>query len=97
MRLDPSTTKDFLTIWQGSESLAAVAARCGQSKATVSARAARLRRKYPGLKTFRRQGPELELPTPDAAAKLVLFSEKGLAGAEAELGITADDGADWDE
>jgi hypothetical protein len=84
--LDPAKVEDFLTIWQGSASLAEVAKRCGQSKATVSARAARLRKAYPAIKLYRSKA-KLEVPDPEAAAAKLEVADYGLAGAEARLGL----------
>jgi len=91
------TAQEFVTIWQGSASLAEVCERTGYSASYASQRASRLRRNAPGLKRFT-TGPTtvLEVPDPEVArAELAL--EDYDAASPAALEARDDEGEDgWD-
>lgn len=95
------TAQDFVTIWQGSATLAEVCERTGYSASYASQRASRLRRKTaPGLKRFA-TGPTtaLEVPDPEVARATLALEDHDAAEASGDDDNphgADDDGADWD-
>ena len=65
--------QDFVTLWQGSDTLRDVAAATGRTRAACSQKAVALRQRGLALKRFRSREPleRVKVPTPDDARALL--------------------------